>query len=260
MNRKLWKVFAALCVLALSAVCVTSALAQMSDTKEKPPMYSYVGNWAIPRAQWADMAKSNADEQKVLDKAVADGTLIGYGDDMTLIHQADGETHDDWWSAMSMAGLLHVLEQFYKNGNATSPVLATATKHFDNLYVSRHYNWHSGSWKDVYTHASSYKLKADAPDNAIDTLSNNLIVPLMEKMLADGAIHEYEIDTEAIHTEAPGTFWVFYIAANAEGLDKVNAALQAALKANPLSSPAFGSMVDFTAHRDGLLRTNATFK
>jgi hypothetical protein len=105
---------------------------------------------------------------------------------------------------MSMAGLLNVLEQFYQSGSATSPVLASATKHWDSIYVSRYYNWHSGTWKDVYTHGASYKLKADAPEDAVETLSKNLIVPLLEKMLADGVIHEYEVDTEAIHTEAPG--------------------------------------------------------
>jgi hypothetical protein len=47
-------------------------------------------------------------------------------------------------------------------------------------------------------------LKADAPDNAVELLSKNLIGPLMEKMLADGTVHEYEVDTEAIHTESPG--------------------------------------------------------
>jgi hypothetical protein len=50
-----------------------------------------------------------------------------------------------------------------------------------------------------------------------------MLVPLLEKQLADGTIHEYEIDTEAIHTEPPGTFWIFYLTANAEGLDKVSA-------------------------------------
>jgi len=112
----------------------------------------------------------------------------------------------------------------------------------------------------MYTHGSSYKLKASAPSDAVDTLSKNLMVPLMEKLLADGTIHEYEIDTEAIHTEAPGTFWLFYLAANAEGLDKANAALREPLKANPLDVPAFDSMVDFTEHRDYLARTNATYK
>ena len=260
MKGKLGRVFAGLCALAMAAVWAAPASAQMSEVKEKPPMYSYLGNWNIPRAQWAEMAKASAADQQILDKAIASGTIVAYGNDVNLVHQPDGDTHDDWWSAMSMAGVLNVLDQFYKSGGTTSPVLASATKHWDNLFVSRYYNWHAGSFKDVYTHGSSYKLKADAPDDAVEMLSKNLVVPLMEKMLADGTIHEYEIDTEAIHTEAPGTFWIFYITANAEGLDKVNAALRERLKANPLGGPAFNSMVDYSQHRDYLSRTNATYK
>lgn len=252
--------FAVVCAVALAAALAAPANAQMSEVKEKPPLYSYVGSWNIPRAQWAEMEKSDAADAKTLDKAMANGTIVAYGNDVNLVHQPDGYTHDDWWSAMSMAGLLNVLDQFYKSGSTTSPVNESATKHEDGIFVSRHYNWHSGSWKGLYTHGSSYKLKADAPNDAVEMLSNNLIVPLMEKMLADGAIHEYEIDTEAIHTQAPGTFWVFYIAANAEGIDKVNAALRDSLKASPLAGPGFGSMVDMTPHRDYLARTNATYK
>jgi len=260
MNRNSWRFLAVLCAFAAVAVCAVPACAQAAEVKEKPPMYSYVAFWNIPRAQWADMEKNNLADQKVLDKAVASGTIVGYGDDMNLIHQPDGASHDDWWSAMSMAGLLNVLDQFYKSGTPTAPVLANATKHWDQIYVSRYYNWHSGTWKDVYTHASSYKLKPDAPADAVDTLSKSLIVPLMEKLLAEGAIHEYEVDTEAIHTESPDTFYIFYVAAHAEALDKANAALRDAIKANPLSTPAFNSGVDFSAHRDSLVRTSATYK
>jgi len=260
MNRRLWSVFAGLCVMALSVVWAVPARAQMSEGKEKPPMYSYVSFWNIPRAQWAEMAKSDEADRAILDKAVASGTLVGYGYDVNLVHQADGPTHDEWWSAMSMAGLLNVLEQFYKSGSTASPVLGSATKHWDGIYVSRHYNWHPGLWKGAYTHGSYYKLKADAPENAVETLSKGLLVPFFEKLLADGTIHEYEVDTEAIHTEAPGAFWIFYLAPNAESLDKVNAALFETLKTNPLVGPAFGSMIDFTAHRDYLVRTNATYK
>ena len=260
MNMKISSVFAGLCVLAASVVCSAPARAQSSESKEKPPMYSYVSNWNIPRAQWGEMGKAGTANQKILEKAIADGSIVAYGDDEELIHQPDGSTHDSWWSAMSMAGVLNVLDQFYKSGTSTSSVLASATKHWDNLYVSRHYNWHSGSWKGAYTHAATYKLKADAPDDAVDMLSKNVLVPFLEKMLAEGAIHEYEIDTQAIHTEAPGTFYFFYITANAEGLDKVNAGLRETMRANPLGGPALGSMVDFTPHRDDLARTNATYK
>ncbi len=259
MNRKLFS-FAGLCTLAMAAVWAVPATAQMSEVKEKPPMYSYVSFWNIPRAQWGAMEKADADDKPLLDKAVASGALIGYGNDVNMVHQPDGSTHDEWWSSMSMAGLMSVLDQFYKNGSATSSVLESATKHWDGIYVSRYYNWHSGSWQGIYTHGASYKLKADAPDNAVEMVSKGLLVPLLEKELANGTIQEYEIDTEAIHTEAPGTIWVFYLATNADSLDKVAAAVRDNLKANPLAGAAFNSMIDFNAHRDYLARTNATYK
>ncbi len=253
----MWRYVAA-STLAMASSLVLSASAQTSEVKEKPPMYSYVADWTIPRAQWGEMDKALASDQAILDKAIANGTLVGYGDDTNLVHQPDATTNDDWWSSMSMAGLLNVLDQMSKSG--TAPVLNSATKHSDSIFVSRYYNWHAGSWKGAYTHVGYYKLKADAPDDAVDVLSKNMIVPLLEKLLADGTLHEYEVDTQAIHTQAPDSFWIVYIAANAEGLDKVSAALQGMSKANPLGGSAFGSMVDNAAHRDELARTNATFK
>lgn len=257
MNKYL---LAVVCAFALALLPGVQASAQTSDVKEKPPMYSYVGDWAIPRAQWAEMDKSTAADQKILDKALAGGILVGYGNDTNLVHEVDGITHDDWWSATSLAGVINVLEQFYQAGGTTTPVLASATKHYDNIFVSRYYNWHSGTYKNVYTHVGQYKLKADAPDDAVEMLSKTVLVPFFEKLLADGAIHEYEIDTQYIHTTAPGSFWVIYIAANSEGLDKAMTALRDTLKSNPLINPAFDSVVDFSAHRDELARTNATYK
>jgi len=260
MNNKGSKVLAGLCALAATSLWAAPVRAQAAEIKEKPPMYTYVSNWNIPRARWTEMEKSGAATHKILDKAVAAGTLVAYGDDLNLIHQADGSTHDSFWSAMSMAGVLNVLDEFYKSGTTTSAVLSSATKHWDGLYVSRFYNWHSGSWHGAYTHGASYKLKADAPDNAVDMLSKNFIAPLLEKLLADGTLYEYEVDVEAVHTQDPGTFWIFFIAANAEGLDKVNAALRESLKVNSFAGPAFNSMVDFAPHRDYLSRTDATYK
>jgi hypothetical protein len=259
MDRKVWKVFAGLCALGISAAWVP-ATAQMSEVKEKPALYTYVAAWSIPRAQWADMQKGSASDQKIYDKAVADGTIVGYGNDVTLVHQSDGPTHDAWWSAMSMAGVLNVLDRLEKSGNTVSSVLASATDHSDNIYVSHHYNWHAGSWKDAYTYTAFYTLKPDAPANAVDTLSKNMIVPLLEKMLADGTLHEYEIDEQAVHTSVPGTFLIVYQAASADGLDKVNAAIGEAIKSKPLDGAAFESMVSIAAHHDELVRTNATYK
>src|ERR1700731_4559845 len=109
MNMKRWGNFAGVCTLAMTAALVLPARAQ-DEPKEKPPMYSYVGFWNNPRAQWSEMEKNNAAEQKILDKALADGAMLSYGNGLNLVHTADGITHDDWWSAMSMAAMLNVLD------------------------------------------------------------------------------------------------------------------------------------------------------
>jgi DNA-binding protein YbaB len=82
----------------------------------------------------------------------------------------------------------------------------------------------------------------------------------MEKLLADGTLVEYEIDTEAVHTQAPGMFAIVFVTANADGLDKVHAAVQDTMKSNALGGPAFDSMVDYSAHRDQLAHSMGTYK
>ncbi len=260
MSKRLGSVFAGISLLASMALCAFPSGAQESEVKEKPAMYSYIANWQIPRAQWGEMAKAGNDDKAILDKALADGTLVGFGSDEVLVHQADGETHDSWWSSMSMAGLIKVLDAFYASGTVTSPALASATKHTDGIMMSHYYNWHPGAYKTGYTHVGMYKLKPEAPDDAIDTMSKSIVVPLLEKMLASGAIREYEVDTEAIHTTSPDVFWIVYVASNPEGLDAVNAGLAESLKSNPFFGPAFGSITDSNAHRDELLRGAGVFK
>lgn len=245
---------------AVATLLLGSTAVQAQEVKEKPRMYSYVSNWIIPRAKWADMDKNRAATQKIFEQAMSDGTLVGCGSDKALVHTAEGSTHDAWWSSMSEAGLLKVLEEIYKAGGAGTPVLESATKHWDAVYESRYYNWKSGELKGAYTHAASYKFKADAPNDALDLVAKHLAVPMFEKLMADGVVLEYEIDQEAIHTESPNMFYIIYITANAEGQDKVNAALREALKGSPFAGPAFGSMVDFDAHRDDLSRTEGVYK
>ena len=260
MSKRGLSVFAGLCALLMVALCAVPSNAQTTEVKQKPAMFSYVSNWAIPRAHWAEMAAANSADKAILEKAIADGTIVGYGDDINLVHSNDGWTHDDWWSSMSMAGLVKVLDQLSANGNSTASVLSTATKHYDLIFVSHYYNWKPGAYKGGYVHVSEYKFKADAPDDALDLLAQHLIVPAMEKLVADGTVTEYEIDEMAIHTSAPGTFSVVYVTPTPEGLDTVSAAIRGLQKAHPLGVDAFGSFTDDKGHRDELGKGNGVFK
>ncbi|MBS0389157.1 MAG: hypothetical protein JSR15_11820 [Proteobacteria bacterium] len=260
MNKYLVGALAVASIAASLTIGAGPANAQAAEVKQKPPMYSYLANWTLPRSQWAAMEKAAGNTEKVTADALAKGTLVGYGSDMTVVHTEDGPTHDEWWSSMSMAGVLAVLDEMYKSGNAVTPVLQAATKHSDGIYVSRYYNWRPGTYTGAYTRVGIYKLKADAPSDAVDLLSKSFIVPMLEKLLADGAIVEYEVDVESIHTESPDMFFIDVIARNAEGLDKLNTALGEAIRSNPLAGQAYLSMVDSSAHHDALMRTSATYK
>jgi len=85
MNSRLWSVFAGICGLSMLSLVSIQSVAQTPEVKEKPAMYSYVANWQIPRAQWGAMEKDNDSNKAILDKAVADGTLVGYGNDENLV-------------------------------------------------------------------------------------------------------------------------------------------------------------------------------
>jgi hypothetical protein len=259
MNRNLGTIFAGLCGLASLALSAIPAVAQMQEVKEKPAMFTYVANWQVARDNWSDMDKLNGPVNDALKKLMDDGTIIGHGSDINLVHTEKDSTHDVWWSSMSMAGIVKALDAARGNSDEHSAALSNA-KHWDNVWVSHYYNWKSGPYKNAYTHVGIYKLKADAPDDAVDSLSQHLLAPVLEKLFADGTVIEYEIDTAAIHTDAPGTFVIVYLTPTPEGIDTVQAAVRDAAKAHALGFQAFESYTDDSGHRDGLDKSEGAYK
>jgi hypothetical protein len=260
MTSKRLSALAIVCAFVAAGAWTGSACAQTAEVKDKPPMYSYVANWTYTRVRWGDVEKNYAATDDVLEKAMASGVLVDYGTDVYLIHENEGITHDNWLSSMSMAGLLNTLDQVYKAGGAMTALLMSAIKHSGSLWVSRYYNWRSGSWKGAYSGIAIYKLKPDAPADAVEMLSKNVFVPLLEKLLADGALVEYEVDVQAIHTESPDVFATDIIAPTAEALDKWSAAVREAGRKNPLIGATMGALTDSSGHHDYLLRTTAAYK
>jgi hypothetical protein len=210
MNRSVCRKMVGVAGLAVLGMSATLAGAQTDQVKEKPGLYTYASYWAFPRAHWGDIDKDNATgNQKILAPALADGTLVGYGDDEK--QSAEG--------------------------------------HF--------YNRKAGSWNGAYGYTASYKFKPDVPhtDDAVRTL-DTLCVPLFEKLLADGTIVEYEIDGESVDNTDSRPQFVFLVP-SAEHLDKLNAAIDAAIDENPLIGSALASMTSMTVD---WARVNATYK
>lgn len=241
----------AMCLLALFVLAANVPLAAQGMEQGKDPVYIYVAEWEVPRAQWGEMTKQNDAQRPVLDKLVADGTLIGYGQFSSMIHAEGSPTHGSWFSARSQGGLLKALEAFYARPDVTSPVLANS-KHWDYFLVTRHYNGHSGTFKGAYLVGGTWDVKPGQA-RAYTELIGKTIVPVMEQMLKDGLIHWYSVDWQNFHTDNPGRSSFVYVAANADAVDKVDKAIDAALEKHAGLGAAFGSLVDMASHRDFLL-------
>jgi hypothetical protein len=227
------------------------ALAQGGESGN-PPEYTYVAEWAVPRDQWRDMAKVTADEKATMEKLLTDGTIVSYGDFSNLLHQEGQPTHGSWFSATSIGNLLRALEAIYKLPQVTFPVLA-ASKHWDYMMVSHVHNARSGNFKGGYLAGGAFDVKPGHSHEFHELIKNN-IVPIMEKLLADGAVISYSVEKEEFHSEKPGRVTLVYTTADAAGVDKVEGALDSAFNRNPALEAAFSSAVEHESHRDFLAR------
>jgi hypothetical protein len=252
-DKKRWGAFSGLIVLAISAIWAVPSGAQTAKVKEKPPMYSFIAIWNIPRTEWKARENQSAAARKILDRAISDGTISAYGFD-------ENPLHDTFWLTLSKAKMQSVLDQFTKAGITAAPSPTAAAFPPASILVSRYYNWHTGVWKNAYVHVGIYKIKPDAPSDAVDKLSMNFFAPVLEKMLADGAIFEWETDTYADPKAAPGTFLIAYLSATSEGLEKANDVVQKTIRSRPPTGPAFDSLVYVSANRDVVVRSYAAYK
>jgi hypothetical protein len=260
MHRGFSKFVLALALTAIAAPWASPTRAQATDDKEKAPVYTYVSQWAVPRADWATYEKGISATKQLMDKLVADGTLVDYGWFKNLVHQEGTPTHGDWFSATSVGNVMKALNALMAQGATAGPDKSlNESRHWDYLLVSRQYGKHSGTFENSYLRVGSYKAK-HGESETVEKALNSYIIPRLEKLLADGAIHFYAVSREAIHTDDPAEFDVVVITNGAAGLDKFYESLDAAAKANPTGGPAFASATEGSAHRDSLSVATAVFK
>lgn len=243
---------ACLGLLSLAFSAGSPLLAQTAD-QGKPAVYTYISEWAVPRAQWGDMVKLDEQDKPLLDKLVAGGTLTGYGAFTNLIHQEGDPTHGTWLTATSEGNLLKALEAIYAQpGSTTSPVQG-ASKHWDYFLVGRIYNQRSGKSEGGYLSGAQWDVKPGQM-RAYNELVKSSIVPVFEKLLAEGTVSAYGMDTEDFHTGKAGRATFYFTTADAPGFDKASMALDEAFDKNPSLIGALESMVDREGHRDFLDR------
>lgn len=247
-NRVTW-VFGLLSLAPLVGI----PLQAQNGEQTKAPVYTYISEWAVPRAQWADMAKVDDADKPLMDKLIADGTLLGYGAYTNLLHQEGEATHGTWFTAASEGNVLKALEAVYAQPGSTTAPVEGASKHWDYMMVSRMHNQRSGKSEGGYITGGHWDVKPGEA-RAFNELTKSALLPIYEKLLADGTITSYGIEVEDFHSEKVGRVTFYFTTADTSEFDKANNAFDEALEKDPALAAAIWSMVEREGHRDFLAR------
>jgi hypothetical protein len=224
---------------------------------------------AIFKVQLGKTAAWAASMKKIyvpmFEKLMADGAVQGYGIDLDVLHQAGMPNASAWYTVDDYAGYDKVQSAIEQTQAANAAVmqeiadLSDMDKHYDLLLRIE-----SGNGKPVaagsrpYTAVSSWKVKpgkAEAFRKGFDKYEK----PVLDKLVANGVIHSYQLLTEAVHSSAPGTHWLAVVEPSLASEDKVDAAFRedekkrSELERSTLETE-FREMIEMGAHRDFLMR------
>jgi hypothetical protein len=243
-------------VLPLLTLCASGGLAQAQSANEKPT-YTYVADYGVPRAHWEEFAERwQKSSRPVLERLLADGTIVEFGASASVVHTKDGATHSFWWASPTIAGTQRVMEELAKNSAAPPPI--PGMTHNDRLLRSVVYRARTNRITSGYSDINVFHIKKGKGEDW-RKMYDKYTMPVMERMLEEGTILGYGVDAEYVHTENMNVRfgWVMY--PNAQAIDKLNEAFQADRKKySPDEVKAvmasFSEITDVDAHRDGMDR------
>jgi len=246
-------------LLGLVALCLLAPPGASAQQAEQPPLYTFVAQWTVPRAQWGEAAAFfEKTTRPVLERLTASGTLAGWGNTDTVVHQEDATTHGTWWTASSLAGIERAREELLKL--PPNPAMASA-KHRDYLLRSIIYNGKPAGPASGYLSVGSTKVQPGKGQQWRE-FWEKYTKPTYDELVADGTIAGYSVDVEQVHTDDPGWRFVVFVAPSADAVDKVNAAFQALFrKRGPEENRGiFATQAELTVagvHRDSFARVPA---
>src|ERR1700692_4450568 len=191
------KRIAGLLVFVLAVTFVPAALPQTEST---PIVYTYVSQFQIPRANWAAYSEdSEKSVIPVLEKSLADGSIMSWSTFEQVVHSPEGYTHGAAWSSTSIAGLMKVLDEIRKS--PPRPGQIAATKHEDYLMQTRMYH-PGGTGTPTSLRVVCSSAKPDKPEHYTAVLKK-MLVPTFEEQLKAGVATCYGLDDKYVHTSKP---------------------------------------------------------
>ncbi len=229
------RVYLVLGVLLVALLVPFVATAQQPEAQS----FTFVALWNVPRAQWAEFtAFWEKNTRPVLDRLLADGTIVGYGNFATVVHTEDGFTHGGWWETTSIAAVERALGELLK----LPPNPATiGARHRDHLFRNVSFRARSMQATSGYLWVSVSQVQ---PGKAREwrELWDKYTKATYDELQANGTISGYWVEVEHVHTQNPGWRYIAYVAPSADAVDKVREAFAALeRKRSPEENRAIGA-------------------
>jgi hypothetical protein len=247
------KRIAGVVAVAVMATMVVVPIAFSQMEQAQPVVYTYVSQFQVPRANWAQYAE-NTDKTfvPVAEKLVADGSILSYSTFETIVHTPDGYTHGAAWSSPSIAGLMKVLDEVRKGG--PQPGQIAATRHEDLLMQTTMYTMGTGGAAPTYLRVVCQNAKPDKPE-AYTTALKKYLWPMVEDQVKKGVASYVGLDQQYVNTSAPSLRCLVISYPNAESVDKWAAAVNATLgKMSAADRDAFFGSTVTDSRRDFMAR------
>jgi hypothetical protein len=243
-----------LCLFAMLLSCI-SVVAQQSQTAAQSPMqpltfwYGYTVNPG-KEDEFLDLVKTVG--QPVRDKLMADGVILAWGVQSSLLRVPGGRTHYIWYAVADYAGLEKVdtamraqiaklTEEAAKSGAAKKSQKPAAAAPMARLAEIADLS----KTHDFLTRDLVIGLSSSAPANVLPFSRYNFVKvkpgkagdyrkawekynkPIFDKLLADGVILAYGVAVEDVRTEGDFTHFVWYDVKDLASFDKVRTAFLA---------------------------------
>lgn len=243
-------------VLAFGMLLAAKPAAAQQAAAQPPneTWYTYVSWWAVPRAQWAAFQRQEATNTPTMQKFVADGTIVAWGNEQIWVHQEDGYTNADFFMARSRADLLKALSALWST--ASNPAYDAVTKHYDLFLHTLAHGGKTSSVTTGYLRVASWRTRSGDGEK-FEAYFRKYMKPMLDANVGDGTLLMYNFDEEDIHTGPPGTYNLAMIFPNGAAIDKFFAELEAKEKQDPASIEFMNTLTMRKAHRDGLGRVTA---
>ncbi|MBI5086890.1 MAG: hypothetical protein HZB13_20120 [Acidobacteria bacterium] len=196
-------------------------------------------------------------------KLLKEGTVSGYGVDVDMFHQPGQSNVAVWMDVPSF-------EAFGKAEDAIHAALKASPQLTAALWAANDQNAHAdimvrhmfANMKKVpagklpYTNFHAVKVKPGQMQDYAAGFEKHL-KPMYDRLVADGVIYGYSVDTEVIHSDAAALVWIVTVMPDLAAKDKMLAATRAANQSKSAAerkamSDALDGPTVPGAHRDSI--------